>query len=95
MASIYLYNETSYGEPHADQYLTFLDGTMDALAQTPNLGKTIDGYEGVRLYLAKSTRRKQSHGYRIFFREVETGIEIIRVLHTRMNWEHHLGQGKT
>ena len=32
LISVYLYNETSYGEAHADRYLAFLESEMDDLA---------------------------------------------------------------
>ena len=90
LITVYLYNEISYGEEHADQYLEFLDAEMDDLAQSPTFGSTIEDFPGIRVFTAKNPRRKQVSGYRIFYREVEGGIEIIRVLHTSMFWPKHL-----
>lgn len=90
MASIHLYNSVTYGEEHADQYLDFLSGVMDELALEPEMGLFVEGFPGVRTYTAKSNPDRQAHGYRIVFRVTGQGIEIIRILHTAMQWEDHI-----
>lgn len=86
LISIYLYNSTSYGELHADRYLRFLEDEMARLAKRPELGKHVQDFPGISVHVAKVTPKRTAHGHRIFFREVDMGIEIIRILHTAMNW---------
>ena len=90
LIAVYLHNETSYGEDYADQYLKFLDAEMDALAQCPEIGRTVEGFKKIRVHIVKSRPRRKAHGYRIFYREVTDGIEIIRVLHTRRDWPEYI-----
>ena len=90
MASIYLRNEIAYGETHAERFMDFLDDAIEQLAQTPSHANLIEGYDEVRIHLVKSSRRRQAYGYRVFFRQVGVGIEIIRILHTSMDWRSQL-----
>ncbi len=82
IASIYLYNATTYGDAHADQYIAFLNDSVDLLTESVGLGSPVEGFDSVRVVLVKSRARRQAHGYRVFYREVDSGIEIIRILHT-------------
>ncbi len=90
LISIYFYNETSYGEAHAEAYIEFLIREMERIAAGEVMGKHVEDYPGVRTYIAKIRSSRSSHGHRILFREVEGGIEVIRVLHTAMNFPAHL-----
>lgn len=90
LISIYIYNDASYGESHAQNYLDFLEAQLQGLANNPATGRLLDDYPGVRVFLAKTRPRRQAAGYRIFYREVADGIEVIRVLHTSRDYPRQL-----
>lgn len=90
LIAIHFYNETSYGEVHARNFKEFLRSEFEALAENPALGFKVSGLEGYRLYVAKTRRSRNTAGYRVFYREVDEGIEVLRVMHTQRNWPEDL-----
>ncbi len=62
----------------ADRLLDRLDETFSRLAEMPHIGKS-------RFDLAPALRMFPVREYLIFYRPIEDGIEIIRVLHGRRN----------
>ena len=87
---IYVYNHASYGEAAADRYLRFLEEKLQVLAHDPRLGRMVEEYPNVHSFMIQVRPRKGKHGHRVFYRPTETGIEVIRILHTAMNWSEHL-----
>lgn len=76
------YTEKTWGRKQRNVYLSDLDRCFYRLADSPDLGKACDeirvGYR--RFYQGKHV---------IFYRQVENGIVIVRVLHERMDFERH------
>jgi toxin ParE1/3/4 len=61
--------------PHqADRYLDFLEGRLTLLASSPGMGLSHDELEPGLLGFPVDN-------YLIFYRQVDVGIEIVRVLH--------------
>ena len=85
-------NATSvmWGIEQAERYLSFLDEVFKVLVRDPKLGMRVEQHKGYRSYTAKYKRRRSTHGHRIFYRETEYGILVVRILHTAMNWPDHL-----
>lgn len=78
------YTLEMWGEDQAVRYLIKLDETFAALARTPALGKHRDD-----LRLGLISCRCDRHV--IFFRRDKQGdVEILRILHGRMDFERHL-----
>ena len=76
----------TWGQTQANRYLAFLSEVFSNIEGTPWIGSEVEGKPGYHVYLAKYRKRRSSHGHRIFYRQVEDGIEIIRVVHTAMSW---------
>ena len=59
--------------------------------ETSSLGKVVDQHPDVLVYSVKFSKRRSAHGHRIFYREIEGGIRVIRVLHiqARPGHTHH------
>jgi plasmid stabilization system protein ParE len=78
-----------WGDQQAEAYTTFLLDTAQHLADAPQSAPMVPERKGVRVFVArwKNARR----GHRIFYKEMPQGIEIIRIIGTRMNWQKHLG----
>jgi len=79
-----------WGAAQAERYLAFLDDVFNRLVEFPMLGTIVDQHPEYRSYLAKFSRKKSAHGHRIFYRPIEGGIRVIRILHTAMNWPEHI-----
>ncbi len=80
-----------WGKIQAERYMAFLDNIFAELANDPHLGKPATGHPGIRIYIAKFRKRRNAHGHRILYRQIDGGIRIIRILHTAMHWPDHLG----
>ena len=87
--AIYFYTAQLWGEAQADRYFEFLLKVTRQLAHNPMIAPLVPNLTGVRSYAAiwKSARQ----GHRIFFKETDAGIFVIRILHTAMSWHEHLG----
>ena len=78
------YSLERWGEDQAVFYLTKLDETFTALAQTPSLGS-------VRSDLRPGLLSCPCSRHVIFFRrDDQRNVEILRILHERMDFERHL-----
>ena len=79
-----------WGDPQADRYLGFLREVLYTLATDPRIAALVEQRPGTRVFTAKYSRRRAAQGHRIFFRELDGGIEVIRILHTAMYWPRHI-----
>jgi plasmid stabilization system protein ParE len=79
-----------WGEVQAERYLGFLRELFATLAEKPSLAATIEERPELLIFTARYRKRRTSHGHRIIFREIDNGIEIIRILHTAMYWPNYI-----
>lgn len=79
------YTEKNWGRKQRNVYLSALDDCFYRLADSPDLGRACDeirvGYR--RFYQGKHV---------VFYRKVENRIEIVRILHERMDVERHFSE---
>jgi toxin ParE1/3/4 len=80
------YTNQQWGAAQRDKYLTMLDGCFQDLAAKPGLGRDCsDIREGYHKYNAGS--------HVIFYRRVaDDTIEVVRILHSRMDTERYLSK---
>ncbi|BAC92057.1 type II toxin-antitoxin system RelE/ParE family toxin [Gloeobacter violaceus] len=74
------------GGAQRNNYLAKLDASFQLLAQEPQRGRACDE-------LRPGYRKYHVGRHLIFYRESEAGLEIIRVLHERMDIDSHLEDG--
>ena len=78
------YTQETWGHNQAIHYLTKLDETFRVLAAMPDLGKNRDD-------LRPNLKSYPCNRHMIFFRRNGQGdVEILRILHQRMDFERHL-----
>jgi toxin ParE1/3/4 len=83
LKSIGRFTLKSWGREQRNIYLSKLDESFHILAEQPHLGSARDDIRmGYRVYHVGR--------HLIFYRQKSTGIEIIRILHDRMDVETHL-----
>jgi toxin ParE1/3/4 len=77
------YTQDIWGREQRNRYLATLDASFHDLAQAPHKGRSCDDIrEGYRKY--------QVGRHVIFYRQDAADIEIIRILHDRMDAETRL-----
>ena len=83
LEAIWDYTVGTWGREQAKTYLRALNHTFKSVAKKPELGRIYDEvYEGLRVY--------PSGKHLIFYFSTENGIDIVRVLHERMDITSHL-----
>ena len=83
LSSIWDYTAERWGMQQADDYLRILRRAMETVADDPRKGHSCDEVrEGYRKYRAGS--------HMLIYRKIKAGVDIVRVLHSRMDFERHL-----
>jgi toxin ParE1/3/4 len=77
------YTQVTWGREQRNRYLTQLDACFDRLAQQPELGRACDD-------ICAGYRKYPIGRHLVFYRAISDGIEIVRVLHERMDIESRL-----
>ena len=72
-----------WGLARAERYILNLHEAFERLAEFPDMGRAVDEIRPGYLLM-------ESASHVIFYRKTETGILIVRVLHERMDFTHHL-----
>jgi toxin ParE1/3/4 len=79
---IWNYTAQRWGTDQAEEYLRLLQSAIDTVADEPRKGRASDEVrQGYRKYAAGS--------HMLFYRVIDTGIDVIRILHSRMDFERH------
>jgi toxin ParE1/3/4 len=84
LADIWLYTFHQWSNEQADRYINLIIDEIEYLAKKPKAARAIDNIrEGYRVSKVKS--------HLLFYRQLaDTTIEIVRVLHERMDVQKHL-----
>jgi toxin ParE1/3/4 len=83
LRSIGLYTQVTWGREQRNIYLAKIDASFHLLAVEPQLGRSCDD-------LRLGYRKYPVGKHLIFYRQSANGIEIIRILHQRMDIEAQL-----
>ena len=80
---IWDYTVETWGFDQAERYVRSLSAAFDTLAESPDLGRIYkDVYENLRVY--------PSGSHLIFYFASANGIDVVRILHKRMDIQSHL-----
>lgn len=78
------YTEKHWGQVQRDKYLSLLDESFNSLAQNPTQGRDCSD-------IKTGYRKKNVGSHVIFYRQItDDKIQIVRVLHWRMDYSSHL-----
>lgn len=83
LEEIWLYSQGRWSAEQADRYAGALIDMIEALAADPEKGRRIDD-------IRPGYRKQAAGSHVIFYRQARPGIEIVRILHQRMNVSAHL-----
>jgi toxin ParE1/3/4 len=81
---IWDYTERNWGKEQAEAYIRLIGAAVQAMASSPERGKACDD-------VRKGYRKYPAGSYMIFFRLIDGGIDVVRILHRRMDFTRHLG----
>lgn len=83
MEAIWTYSYQNWGARQAHRYLANLRDIFEELSSNPSFGKRRDELrEGLRVYPAGK--------HLVFYLTTEKGIDVVRILHERMDIDRHL-----
>jgi toxin ParE1/3/4 len=82
LEEIWLYSLRNWSLEQADRYHAVIVAAFDELAAGVKAGRRVDVREGYFKYAVGA--------HLIFYRPSDSGIEIIRILHQRMDVSRHL-----
>jgi toxin ParE1/3/4 len=83
LEEIWTYTVDRWGSEQAEIYLRQLKSAIEAVAADPRLGRSCDHIRaGYHKYPAAS--------HLLFYRLTAAGIDVIRILHRRMDFARHL-----
>lgn len=85
LLSIGRYTQKTWGTEQRNRYLAMLDDSFHLLAREPHRGRTCDD-------IRPGYRKYHIGRHLIFYQETDEHIDIIRVLHDRMDVESHFDQ---
>ncbi len=83
LSSIWDYTVESWGAGQAETYVLEIRGAIERIAELPDRGRTVDDIRG-------GYRRYAIGSHLIFFVESDEGVDVIRILHQRMDPTRHL-----
>ena len=72
-----------WGSDQAERYLRQIQAALEALAQNPRLGRSAGA-------VRRGYRKHPCGAHVIFYREIAAGIDVVRILHRRMDMPRHL-----
>jgi toxin ParE1/3/4 len=80
---IWNYTAANWGIDQAEHYVRLIQRAIEIVADNPGRGRICDDVRpGYRKYPAGS--------HFVFYRVAGAGIDVVRVLHQRMDFEQHL-----
>jgi toxin ParE1/3/4 len=83
--AIWLYTAEKWSLTQADRYYFMIIDEIDFISRNVQSGKSME-------YLRKGYRASKVKSHLIFYRISTDGIEIIRILHERMDLQTKLGE---
>lgn len=83
LEDIWLYTRQAWSSAQADHYITAIFKRLEQLAADELSGQP---YDHVRLGYFKLV----VGSHIAFYRQTDTNIEVVRILHARMDFERHL-----
>lgn len=83
LASIWDYTEERWDQQQAETYVLEIKSAVERIAAQPNRGRAVDD-------IRAGYRRYSIGSHLIFYRERDNGVDVIRILHQRMDPTRHL-----
>ena len=83
LEEIWNHSTENWGELQAERYLRLINKHFRKIADNPDLGPSCDG-------IREGYRRRRVARHTIFYRMSDDRVEVVRILHERMDVDRHL-----
>ena len=83
LQEIWRYSADRWGNSQADRYVLGLHRAIETVANDPDRARSCD-------HIRAGYRKYSAAAHVLFFRSITDGIEVVRILHQRMDFERHL-----
>jgi len=83
LAEIWLYSAQNWGMDRADDYIRALNDAMTTIAEDPRTGSPCEDVKA-------GYRKRLSGSHAIFYKQAQTGVVVVRVLHQNMDFTRNL-----
>jgi toxin ParE1/3/4 len=80
---IWDYTADRWSDDQAERYTEDIRHAIEAIARDPRRGRPCD-------HIRRGYRKYSVGAHVLFFRVVGDGIEVVRILHQRMDFDRHL-----
>src|SRR6516164_4545371 len=81
---IWDYTERNWGTEQAKAYIRLIGAAIQTVSTSPARGKACD-------HIRAGYRKYPAGSHVVFFRLTDGGINVVRILHRRMDFNRHLG----
>jgi len=80
---IWDYSAANWGDDQAESYARQIQAAIELVANDPRRGRPCDDIRpGYSKFAVGS--------HVLFYRRIETGVDVVRILHQRMDFDRHL-----
>jgi toxin ParE1/3/4 len=83
LREIWSYTADRWGVSQADRYVLGLHRAMEVVANDPDRARACD-------HIRTGYRKYSVAAHVLFIRVIAGGVEVVRILHQRMDFERHL-----
>lgn len=83
LEEIYDYSVATWGIEQAEDYVRLLQNAIEVVAEDPRRGRPCHE-------VRKGYRKYRVGSHMLFYRIVDAGVDVVRILHGRMDFERHL-----
>jgi toxin ParE1/3/4 len=83
LGEIWDHTQSRWGRDQAERYLLQIRAALELLSQNPRLGRSAGA-------IRRGYRKHACGAHVIFYREIAAGIDVVRILHRRMDVPRHL-----
>jgi toxin ParE1/3/4 len=88
LALNYEFTAHNWGLDQAERYAVFLTDAAMEIATQPQIGKKLTDYDGIFVTLVRWKNAR--YGHNIVYRQTESGIYVLRILHSAMDIPLHV-----
>jgi toxin ParE1/3/4 len=83
LEDIWDYSTETWGTVQAERYLRLINDSFRKIADNPGIGRPCDA-------IREGYRKRSVGRHVIFYRTAEGGVDVVRILHERMDMDRHL-----
>lgn len=83
LEGIWEYTVDTWGEEQAERYVRLINESFREIADNPSLGRPCDA-------IRNGYRKRGVSRHVIFYRTIDGGVDVVRILHERMDVDRHL-----